>query len=151
MAPTSKFTAGRLASVGAVAGAGLLLLSACAGGSTGGSGGSSQGSGGGSGTSASAAGAGPGTNVTVKETEYHLALSQSGFKAGTYTFKAEDQGTVSHALAINGPGVSTQQTSTVSPGGSTDLTVTLQKGTYQLYCPIPGHRQLGMQTTIKVM
>ena len=31
-----------------------------------------------------------------------------------------------------------------------DLTVTLQDGTYELYCSVPGHKQAGMDTSITV-
>jgi len=35
-------------------------------------------------------------------------------------------------------------------GQSGSLTVTLQKGTYQLWCGVPGHKDKGMVTTITV-
>ncbi len=55
-----------------------------------------------------------------------------------------------HALEIDGPGVSDKASDTVSPGSSTSLTVTLRKGSYELYCPVDGHKDLGMDTTITV-
>jgi uncharacterized cupredoxin-like copper-binding protein len=88
--------------------------------------------------------------VTVTETEYALQLSQTSFKPGTYTFMAKDAGHVSHALAISGPGVPTAQTSTIGPGSSANLTVTLQKGSYELWCPVDSHKGLGMDTHIQV-
>jgi uncharacterized cupredoxin-like copper-binding protein len=30
------------------------------------------------------------------------------------------------------------------------MTVTLQKGTYEVYCPVDGHKERGMQTKITV-
>jgi uncharacterized cupredoxin-like copper-binding protein len=35
-------------------------------------------------------------------------------------------------------------------GGSQTLTVTLQKGSYQFSCSVPGHKQAGMLDTITV-
>ncbi|MBF9069710.1 cupredoxin domain-containing protein [Streptacidiphilus fuscans] len=100
--------------------------------------------------SASSAATGTGTAVTVKETEFKLALSTTAFKPGAYTFVAQDAGTVSHALAIEGPGVPMQQTPILAPGGKADLSVTLKPGSYELWCPVDGHKALGMDTHITV-
>jgi uncharacterized cupredoxin-like copper-binding protein len=91
-----------------------------------------------------------GTVVTVKETEYKLQLSQSTFSPGTYTFTAENDGGTTHALEIEGPGIEEQQTGNLSPGASGSLTVTLQSGKYELFCPVDSHRDLGMETDITV-
>lgn len=94
--------------------------------------------------------AGPGKTVTVTETEYELSLSRSAFTPGTYTFKVVDDGQTTHALEIEGPGVGEQESDTLSAGQSTTMTVTLQKGSYELYCPVDGHKDLGMKTEITV-
>ncbi|MEY9872947.1 putative cupredoxin-like copper-binding protein [Streptacidiphilus sp. MAP12-33] len=99
---------------------------------------------------ASASTSGGATTVTVTETEFALHLSQSTFSPGAYTFVAKDSGQVSHALAISGPGVPTAQTATIGPGGSANLSVTLQKGSYELWCPVDSHKSLGMDTHITV-
>jgi uncharacterized cupredoxin-like copper-binding protein len=88
--------------------------------------------------------------VTVDETEYSLKVSQGSFAPGTYTFTAKNQGKISHALAITGPGVPTAKTSVVSPGSTAQLTLTLQAGSYELWCPVDGHKDLGMDTHIQV-
>ena len=44
-----------------------------------------------------------------------------------------------------------QKTSTISPGSSATLTVNLSKaGTYDVYCPIDGHRSMGMEAKLTV-
>ncbi|GAA1952624.1 hypothetical protein [Kitasatospora viridis] len=91
-----------------------------------------------------------GTTVTVTEKEFSLALSQSQFAPGSYTFVGDNTGSVTHALAISGPGVSTVQTSSIPPGSKAQFTVTLQAGSYELWCPIDGHKALGMDTHIQV-
>ncbi|WP_052434938.1 hypothetical protein [Streptacidiphilus melanogenes] len=101
-------------------------------------------------TGASAGATGGATTVTVTETEFTLHLSQTSFTPGSYTFVAKDDGHVSHALAIAGPGVPTTQTGTLDPGSSANLTVTLQKGSYELWCPVDSHKSLGMDTHIQV-
>lgn len=90
------------------------------------------------------------TMVTVTMTEFQLALSQQAFSPGTYTFVAKNSGGTLHALEIDGPGVSGQRTPGVPPGKSANLTVTLTNGKYQIYCPIDGHRGMGMEMMINV-
>jgi uncharacterized cupredoxin-like copper-binding protein len=35
-------------------------------------------------------------------------------------------------------------------GGSRTLTIKLKPGTYTFYCSVPGHRQAGMEGTLKI-
>lgn len=90
-----------------------------------------------------------GTDVTVVETEYHLAFSSLTFTAGEYTFTAENKGQIVHALAVTGPGVSAT-TPDLNPGETANLVVTLKAGSYDVFCPIPGHKALGMNQEITV-
>ncbi|MGH3332033.1 MAG: hypothetical protein ACRDPJ_12100 [Nocardioidaceae bacterium] len=122
-----------------------LLLAACGGNSS-----SSDSAPSKSDTSSAAGAAGGGKTVNVDETDYKISLSTSTFTPGTYTFKIADNGQTTHALEIDGPGVSDKASDTVSPGSTTSLTVTLRKGSYELYCPVDGHKDLGMDTTITV-
>lgn len=100
-------------------------------------------------TSSQAAGGMVVQTVTVTETEYKLTPSVIKLgKPGTYIFKGLNNGTISHALAISGAGVS-QSASPVGPGQTTMLKVTLtQTGRYELYCPVDGHKNLGMRGTV---
>jgi uncharacterized cupredoxin-like copper-binding protein len=91
-----------------------------------------------------------GTPVTSTETEFSITLSTSSFSPGTYTFTIKNTGTMPHDLVVNGPGVDHQTSPTVQPGGTGQLTVTLQKGSYELWCSIDGHKAQGMDTTIQV-
>ena len=138
-----------LARAGAVLGA-LTMLAACGGGSSDGSAGSTPPPTSPSASTSASSPAATGTAVTVKETEYSLELSQSTFSPGTYTFTAQNDGGTTHALKIEGPGIEEQQTNNLAPGDSASLTVTLQSGTYELYCPVDGHRDNGMETEITV-
>ena len=125
----------------AVAFSAALVLAAC----SSGGGGQTKGS-----ASSAASKAGSGTRVTVTETEYALKLSQSSFTPGTYTFVSDNAGKLTHALSIDGPGVQDAKTKNIQGGQHATLTVTLKKGKYDLYCPIPGHKQLGMNQPIQV-
>jgi uncharacterized cupredoxin-like copper-binding protein len=92
-----------------------------------------------------------GHRVTATETEYEIVLSQKSLAPGTYTFVAMNKGHIAHSLEINGPGVSDKRIAgTIPPGSSKDLTVTLKKGSYQVFCPVAGHRKLGMITQLTV-
>ena len=90
------------------------------------------------------------TSVKAVETDFHIALSQNTFKAGKYTFVAQNKGQTTHALMISGPGIRMAMTKDISPGQSAKLTVTLKKGAYDIDCPVPGHKALGMNVNINV-
>jgi uncharacterized cupredoxin-like copper-binding protein len=102
-------------------------------------------------TSAPASGsAAAGKTVDVTATDFKFALPMTHLTPGTYNFVEKNAGQTTHAMEIDGPGVSDQKSSPVEPGSTTSLTVTLQKGTYEFYCPIDSHRAMGMQTTLTV-
>jgi len=115
-----------------------LLLSAC--------GGSSNKSG------ASSSGSGPPLQtISLSEKEFSITpKSISVSKAGTYTFDVKNDGQITHALEVEGNGVE-QKTGDIEPGKSATLTVDLSKtGSYEVYCPIDGHRQNGMEASLAV-
>ncbi len=90
------------------------------------------------------------TVVKAVETDFHIALSKSTFSPGKYTFVAQNKGQVTHSLEITGPGLSAARAKNISPGHATKLTVTFKKGAYDVFCPIPGHKALGMNVNIVV-
>jgi plastocyanin len=103
-------------------------------------------------TSSSAASGGPVIKtVSVHETEYKLTPNAISLaKPGTYVFKGINDGTVAHALGVEGHGVD-HDGADISPGSSGTLKVTLPKaGTYEIYCPVDGHKGLGMEGKITV-
>jgi plastocyanin len=92
-----------------------------------------------------------GTAVNATETEYHIALSRTSFTPGTYTFVVTNDGQVLHSLEIKGPGVNGQKLAqSLGPGQSGNLTVTLRRGSYDVFCQIGRHRRLGMIVIIHV-
>jgi uncharacterized cupredoxin-like copper-binding protein len=90
------------------------------------------------------------TSVKAIETDFHIALSKTSFKAGHYVFDAVNKGQTTHALMITGPGIKMAMTKDIQPGQSATLAVTLKKGAYDIFCPIPGHKALGMNVNINV-
>jgi plastocyanin len=139
-----RFT--RTALILALVGAVTLAASAC---------GSSSGGGSSATTGTEAAGGGgggaSGTPIDVTLKDYSIDVASTGSLApGTYTFQVTNNGPSSHNLTVDGPGVSDKATPTFAAGGSMDLTVTLKSGSYDLFCSVPGHKQLGMDTSLTV-
>jgi plastocyanin len=88
--------------------------------------------------------------VSISETEFKLDPSTVTLDAaGTYTFKAVNDGSADHALEIEGNGVE-EETDTIGPGESAEVTVELEKGTYEIYCPIGNHKDQGMEGSVSV-
>ena len=69
--------------------------------------------------------------------------------AGTVTFTVSNDGQEEHALEVEGNGIE-EETETIAPGDSGTLTVELEPGEYEFYCPIDGHRDRGMEGTLVV-
>ncbi len=70
--------------------------------------------------------------------------------AGSDTFVLTNDAPVPHNLAIEGNGVEAGPSDTIQGGGTAELTVDLQPGTYTFYCEVPGHREAGMEGTLTV-
>jgi plastocyanin len=70
-------------------------------------------------------------------------------KAGTVTITMDNPSSVPHAIAVEGNGVD-KDGKTVNKGGVSTVTADLKPGTYEFYCPVPGHREGGMKGTLTV-
>jgi uncharacterized cupredoxin-like copper-binding protein len=87
--------------------------------------------------------------VQVSEVEFKIRLPETTFKAGKYTFEVKNDGKIPHDLVVNGAGVE-KATPLLSPGKSDSLTVELKPGSYDFFCSVPGHKQLGMDQKVTV-
>jgi uncharacterized cupredoxin-like copper-binding protein len=70
-------------------------------------------------------------------------------KAGNVSLVMANPASVPHAIAVEGNGVD-KNGQVVQKGGTSTVTAALKPGTYTFYCPVPGHRQAGMQGTLTV-
>jgi uncharacterized cupredoxin-like copper-binding protein len=130
----------RSLTVALAVGATSLVLAAC------GSSSSSSSS-----TSAPAGGSGgsSGTTVPVGLKDFSITMPKMAMSAGTYTFVVTNSGPSAHNLTITGPGLTNTATPTF-PSGTKKLTVTLENGTYDFFCSVPGHKAAGMNVNVTV-
>ena len=69
-------------------------------------------------------------------------------KAGKVTIDFDNPAGVPHAVEVEGNGV--EEESDEVTDAKTSLTVDLKPGKYTFYCPVPGHREAGMEGTLTV-
>ena len=78
--------------------------------------------------------------VPAMEKKYSVSLSAHTFTPGVYTFAIQNAGAYPHNLNVKGPGVDGRVSSPLPPGATGQLTVTLEQGSYELWCSIDGHK-----------
>ena len=87
--------------------------------------------------------------VDVQLLEYEIRMPDT-LTAGAQRLRIANAGHDPHSFAIEGPGLSQQLGSRLTRGDTTELAVTLQPGTYTVWCPVDEHRGKGMQRTVTV-
>jgi plastocyanin len=95
----------------------------------------------------------PATGATVVEipaVEAGLAyeVTETTAPAGEITLRSVNPQAVPHNIAIDAP--DPVEGEIVTDGGVSEVTVTLEPGTYEYYCSVPGHREGGMVGTLIV-
>ena len=148
---------GRFAALLAIGAAVAVPIAGCGGGDNNDNGGAgtsaaTQASGtGGAATSGGAAASGPGGTVDLSAADFKFTPSDPSVKSGEVTFNLKNDGQTTHSLEIEDVnGQDKELEGNVSPGQSGTLKVDLAPGTYEFYCPVDGHRQLGMEGKITV-
>jgi plastocyanin len=88
--------------------------------------------------------------ITITETDFALAPDMVAVEEpGTYAFEVVNEGETHHALEVEGEGIE-EETETLAPGERATLTVELDAGTYELYCPVGDHADRGMTGKLEV-
>lgn len=128
--------------------------SASGSGSNANSGGAYGGSGGASAPSSSGPAMSSGSKLMLaadEEGKLYFNPSKLKAKAGSVTLVMNNPKTTGkmHGISIEGNGLD-KDGKVVGPGATSKLTLTLKPGKYTFYCPVPGHRQGGMQGTLTV-
>jgi plastocyanin len=91
-----------------------------------------------------------GGSVELTATEFKFDPSTVEVtSAGETTFTLVNDGEFPHALEIEGQGIE-EETDEIDGGATTELTVDLEAGEYELYCPVGDHREQGMEGTLVV-
>jgi uncharacterized cupredoxin-like copper-binding protein len=84
--------------------------------------------------------------VEVGATEMKFDPDGIAVEAGDVEVVLHNDGTVQHDLRIEEQPFLVE----AGPGQSATDRITLEKGRYQFFCSIPGHRQAGMEGVIEV-
>ena len=98
------------------------------------------GGGGGGGTTIELA-ADPGGALAFDQTELSAP-------AGAVTIHLTNDAQIPHNVEVEGMGV--EDVSDTITASDTNLTLTLEAGEYEFYCAVPGHREGGMEGTLRV-
>jgi plastocyanin len=95
-------------------------------------------------------GGGGGETVDVSLTDFAIDPADPTVQAGTVTFAVSNDGQAPHNLEVEGDGVEEVLPADLAAGESGDLTVDLQPGTYEWYCPVGNHAAMGMEGELTV-
>jgi plastocyanin len=87
-------------------------------------------------------------DIPVADSGFAFAVTEITAPAGEITLRTVNPQSVEHNIALDAPVPTVGDT--VSDGGVSEITVTLEPGTYEYYCAVPGHRQAGMVGTLTV-
>ena len=91
--------------------------------------------------------------IQISEKEYSLTPGTVAVaKPGTYAFEVTNKGKITHAFTIAANGGGNAVTSgDIQPGSHKTVRYTFKAGaSYEMYCPIDGHKSMGMAGTISV-
>jgi uncharacterized cupredoxin-like copper-binding protein len=102
-------------------------------------------------TTTSGGGGGAGGSVDLTATDFKFDPSDPSVKSGEVTFNLKNDGQTTHSLEIedvNGQDVELE--GDVTPGQSGTLKANLAPGTYEFYCPVENHKEMGMTGEITV-
>jgi plastocyanin len=91
------------------------------------------------------------SNLKISADKSQLKFNKKTLKAkaGKITIVMANPSSFPHAIAVKGKGQN-KKGKTVGKGKNSTVTLTLKKGTYTFYCPVPGHEAAGMKGTLKV-
>jgi uncharacterized cupredoxin-like copper-binding protein len=94
--------------------------------------------------------AAPRQTVTITAKDFAFEPSSVDLEeTGTYAFEVVNDGQVAHALEVEGEGIE-EETETLQPGERATLTVDLEAGSYELYCPVGDHKERGMTGHLEI-
>jgi plastocyanin len=87
--------------------------------------------------------------IQISATDFQFDPRELTADPGEISFELTNDGQSPHALEVEGGGVEAKS-DTIDPGASTTLTVSLEEGEYEIYCPVGDHKDRGMTGTLVV-
>lgn len=90
----------------------------------------------------------PTETVPVKLAGHDIDMPAS-IPAGPTSFQVTNQGDTVHGFEVEGLGL--EEEIEVPPGETRTLEVSLEPGTYRIYCPVADHSERGMELPLKVL
>ncbi|MFN8593177.1 MAG: hypothetical protein U0031_17105 [Thermomicrobiales bacterium] len=90
--------------------------------------------------------------VDVSLTEFLVDMPEE-LQSGPTRFNITNNGQVTHAFVLEGPGIAKRLANPLAPGESARLNVNLVPGVYTIYCPVGegAHRAKGMELKVTVV
>jgi uncharacterized cupredoxin-like copper-binding protein len=96
-------------------------------------------------------GGGGGQTVNMSAVDFKFNPSDATVNSGDVTFNLKNDGQQPHSLEIEDVNGQDQEIEgDIGPGQSGTLTVNLPAGKYEFYCPVDGHKAMGMEGEITV-
>ncbi len=90
-----------------------------------------------------------GQTVQVSAVDFRFDPPDLSADPGQISIELTNDGEAPHAIEVEGNGVE-EESDTIDPGASTTLDLDLEEGTYEIYCPVDGHKDRGMVGTLTV-
>jgi uncharacterized cupredoxin-like copper-binding protein len=87
--------------------------------------------------------------ISIVLKEWQIIPARLTIKAGKVRFVVKNQGTVDHGFEIEGADVE-EEIDPFPAGRTQTLELELAPGTYEIYCQVPGHKELGMRSELIV-
>jgi plastocyanin len=93
---------------------------------------------------------GGGATLSQTATDFKFSQPNASAKAGKVSIALANKGQAPHAIEIENVNGKDVESKTIQPGQSTKLSVNLKAGKYEFYCPVDGHKQMGMKGELTV-
>ncbi len=87
--------------------------------------------------------------VAVELDEFEVRMP-SELAAGPTTFRVTNVGGAEHNFEVEGQGIEEEFKENLRPGETKEMTLDLQSGTYEVYCPVGNHEDMGMLLELTV-
>jgi hypothetical protein len=91
------------------------------------------------------------SRLFVNAKEFSLILSRQSLASGRARIQLYNGGEDAHDLRLKRvAGTRTLRVAETEPGDVTELSAMVRRGTWKLWCSLPGHAKAGMRATLRV-